>query len=368
VEDLAAPVPLGLVAASFATVCRSAGLAVPLGAVLDYAAVLGESAALGLGTIYWAGRAVFVHRPEDVEAYNRAYATFFLDQPLSQAPFTALSVTTATEDAAGSEAPAGEGDPGDGPRYSRGEVLADKDFGSLTSVELAEAHRMMEVLRMELARRSTRRWRPARGGRRPDLRRSVRRSVRTEGTVVEPQWLRRRQRPRRVVLLCDVSGSMDPYVREFVRFLHVAVAGRPAVEAFALGTRLTRLTRHLGSRDPEAALAEAARWVPDWSGGTRLGEGIREFNDRYGIRGLARSAIVVVLSDGIERGEPELLGSELERLSRVAYRLIWVNPLKATPGYEPTARGMAAALPFLDEFVPGHSFHALVDVARLLSV
>ena len=360
-------VSLGVVAASFATVCRAAGLGVPLGAVVAFAATLGELAPFGLEAIYWGGRAVFVHRPEDVEAFNRAYATFFLDQPLTQAPFTTLSVSTSSEAEGGEEAPAGEGDAGDGPRYSKGEVLGDKDFGSLSSVELAETHRMMELLRMELARRSTRRFRPSRSGRRPDLRRSVRRSVRTEGTVVERHWLARRERPRRLVLLCDVSGSMDPYVREFIRFLHVAVAGRPAVEAFALGTRLTRLTRHLGSRDPEAALAEAARFVPDWSGGTRLGEGIREFNDRFGIRGLARSAIVVILSDGIERGEPELLGREVERLRRVAYRLIWVNPLKATPGYEPTARGMAAALPFLDEFVPGHSFYALVDLARLVS-
>jgi len=168
------------------------------------------------------------------------------------------------------------------------------------------------------------------------------------------------------VLLVDVSGSMEPYARSLLRFLHVAVMGKGKVEAFALGTRLTRLTRELSRHDPDSALAAAAGAVPDWSGGTRLGQGLRAFNDRYGVRGMARGAIVVILSDGWDRGEPEELAEEMTRLHRVAHRVVWVNPLKATPGYAPLARGMAAALPYVDNFVEGHSLASLEALAEVI--
>jgi uncharacterized protein with von Willebrand factor type A (vWA) domain len=168
------------------------------------------------------------------------------------------------------------------------------------------------------------------------------------------------------VFLCDVSGSMEPYARALVRFLHTVVVARGQVEAFALGTRLTRITRELSSRDPDVALTAAARQVVDWSGGTRLGEGLRTFNDEWGIRGLARGAIVVIISDGWERGDPALLAEQMMRLSRVAHRIVWVNPLKATPGYAPLAAGMAAALPYVDDFVAGHSLASLEDLAEVL--
>jgi uncharacterized protein with von Willebrand factor type A (vWA) domain len=160
---------------------------------------------------------------------------------------------------------------------------------------------------------------------------------------------------------------MDPYARALLRFLHAAVVGRSRVEAFALGTRLTRITRELSSRDPDAALREATRSVTDWSGGTRLGEGLRVFNDRYGVRGMARGAVVVILSDGWDRGDPGQLAEEMARLRRVAYRIVWVNPLKASPGYAPLARGMAAALPFVDDFVEGHSVAALESLAEVIA-
>jgi uncharacterized protein with von Willebrand factor type A (vWA) domain len=160
---------------------------------------------------------------------------------------------------------------------------------------------------------------------------------------------------------------MEPYARALVRFLHVAVAGAGAVEAFAIGTRLTRLTRQLSTHDPDRALAAASEAVLDWSGGTRLGEGLRAFNDNYGIKGMARGAIVVVLSDGWDRGDPEVLGAEMARLHRVAYRVIWVNPLKASPGYAPLARGMAAALPHVDAFVEGHSLASLEALAEVMA-
>ena len=170
------------------------------------------------------------------------------------------------------------------------------------------------------------------------------------------------------MLLLDVSGSMEPYARALLRFVHAAVVGRQRVEAFALGTRLTRVTRELSSpRSRRRARAAAGERVADWSGGTRLGEGLRAFNDEWGVRGMARGAIVVILSDGWDRGDPEVLAEQMARLSRVAHRVVWVNPLKATPGYAPLARGMAAALPYVDDFVEGHSLAALEELAEVIS-
>ncbi len=169
------------------------------------------------------------------------------------------------------------------------------------------------------------------------------------------------------MLLCDVSGSMETYARALVRFLHTAVVGRSRVEAFAIGTRLTRITRELSSRDPDTAIAAAARRVVDWSGGTRIGECLREFNDEWGVRGMARGAVVVILSDGWDRGEPEVLGEQMARLHRVAHKVVWVNPLKASPDYAPLARGMAAALPHVDEFIEGHSVASLEHLAEVVS-
>ncbi|MGH9087534.1 MAG: vWA domain-containing protein, partial [Acidimicrobiales bacterium] len=236
-----------------------------------------------------------------------------------------------------------------------------------TPDELAEAQRLMASSRWRGERRRTRRRRPARRrGDWPDLRRTVRQALRTGGEPINRRWLAPGDRPRRVVFLCDVSGSMAPYARALLRFLHVAVAGRRRVEAFTIGTRLTRVTRALSQHDPDAALAGAADAVPDWSGGTRLGEALAEFNDRWGIRGLARGAVVIVLSDGWDRGDPAALGREMARLRRVAHRVVWVNPLKGTPGYAPLVRGMAAALPHVDQFVEGHSLASLEALALVL--
>ena len=157
---------------------------------------------------------------------------------------------------------------------------------------------------------------------------------------------------------------MEPYSRSLLRFVHAAASGRTRVEVFALGTRLTRLTRELSTRDPDAALERVADAVEDWAGGTRLGDMLAEFNDHWGVRGMARGAVVVILSDGWDRGDPDQLAEQMHRLSRVAHRVIWVNPLKATPGYEPLARGMAAALPHVDRFVEGHSLAALENLAK----
>ncbi len=177
---------------------------------------------------------------------------------------------------------------------------------------------------------------------------------------------RRGVKPRRMVLLLDVSGSMESYARALIRFLHASVAGRPRVEAFALGTHLTRLTRELSSRDPDRALTAAGEAVTDWSGGTRLGDGLRDFNDEWGCRGMARGAVVVILSDGWDRGDPAEMDEQMRRLHRAAHRVVWVNPLKASPGYQPLARGMAAALPHVDDFLEGHSLESLEILAALV--
>jgi uncharacterized protein with von Willebrand factor type A (vWA) domain len=206
----------------------------------------------------------------------------------------------------------------------------------------------------------------SRQGARPDLRETIRSSLRSGGEPIRRHWQENDERLRRLVLILDVSGSMEPYARALLRFVQAAVAGRQKVEAFAVGTRLTRITRELGSRDPDKALQLAATRVVDWSGGTRLGECLRHFNDQWGVRGMARGAIVVILSDGWDRGDPVVLAEQMKRLQRVSHRTIWVNPLKVSPGYAPLARGMAAALPFVDNFVEGHSVEAMEELTQVI--
>ena len=355
---------------AFARLARRLGLEVPVGATVT----LGQAwAAVGLGSrdaCYWAGRVVLLRRPEDAALYDHAFDAFWDGTGVARPPVPPVTVSVAMDTDVDPDAdPAGDGDDlAVRVRWSPAEQLRTRDFAACSPAELDEAHRLIADLRLVAARRRSRRHRPTRRGRgRPDLRRTVRRSLRADGEPIRRAFTAPSDRPRRVVLLCDVSGSMEPYARALVRFLHAAVVGGARVEAFALGTRLTRLTRELSSRDPDEALAAAARRVTDWSGGTRLGEGLRAFNDRWGVRGLARGATVVILSDGWDRGDPDLLDAQMRRLRRVAHRVVWVNPLKATDDYAPLARGMAAALPHVDEFVTGHSVAALDDLVTVLA-
>jgi uncharacterized protein with von Willebrand factor type A (vWA) domain len=364
-------------AVAFSHLLRSAGLDVPLGSVVTFTAALG---AVGLDRrtpVYWAGRATLVRKPEDVAAYDGAFAQFWLQrQAVPIPPAAPQPVVLGIDDGTDVPGDEPEGEPAGEAlvvRYSPLEILRHKDFAAYSHAEFAESRRLMADLRLAGELRRARRWRPVprrpSGAARPDLRRTVRRALRAAGEPIDRAWSAPAERPRRVVLLCDVSGSMEPYARAMLRFLHAAVVGRGAgrVEAFALGTRLTRITRELAWRDPDGAMARAGHAVADWSGGTRLGDGLRAFNDRWGVRGLARGAVVVILSDGWDRGDPERLATEMARLRRVAHRIIWVNPLKASPGYEPLARGMAAALPYVDQFVEGHSLAALEHVAAVVA-
>ena len=370
--DAAAP---ERVVVGFVRALRAEGLAVPVGSTVAFAEALGALDATRRADVYWAGRATLVRRPEDHATYDRVFARCFdgtelVDLVAAEAQTIRLALDGDDDGDDDLDEPPDDGDDDGVPtiavRWSAAEVLRTRDFAAYSPEEFAEAKRLMADLRLAGALRSSRRHRAARRGR-PDLGRTVRRSLRSGGEPVRRAYRAPSTRPRRIVLLCDVSGSMEPYARAFVRFLHAAVVGRTQVEAFALGTRLTRITRELSSRDPDVAVAAAARRVVDWSGGTRIGEGMREFNDRWGVRGMARGAVVVILSDGWDRGDPELLAEQMARLQRVAYRVVWVNPLKATPEYAPLARGMAAALPYVDEFVEGHSLAALEDLVEVIA-
>ena len=225
------------------------------------------------------------------------------------------------------------------------------------------------MARLEVAtpRRRTRRSKRDRRGERMDMRRTLRGSMRTAGDPIRLARRRRRVVPRRVVMLCDISGSMEPYARAYLQFLTCAAGSGPNAEAFVFATRLTRLTRALRSRSPERAIQRAAAAAPDWSSGTRIGDALKAFNDRHGRRGMARGALIVILSDGWERGDPALVAREMERLSRLAYRIVWVNPRVGASEFSPRAGGMAAALPHCDALVSGHSLEALDEVVEAIA-
>ncbi|MFN0090549.1 MAG: vWA domain-containing protein [Acidimicrobiales bacterium] len=360
----------------FVRALREAGLRIPLGSAISYVQALTELGIERRASVYWAGRATLVQRPEDIGLYDQVFAAFWQRGEAPELVVTRTDeLTLAFDDEEdGAEPPADEDaeERVEGEvisvRYSGVEVLRDKDFAECSVAELDEARRLMAELRLHGALRASRRRRRSRRRRgRPDLARTVRYALRHGGEPIRRAYNEPGERPRRLVLLIDVSGSMEAYARALVRFVHAAVVGRTKVEAFALGTRLTRITRELSNRDPDAALARAARAVVDWSGGTRLGEGLRAFNDQWGVRGMARGAIVVILSDGWDRGEPAVLAEQMQRLHRVAFKVVWVNPLKASPGYAPLAQGMAAAMPYVDEFVEGHSLASLENLAEVIA-
>jgi uncharacterized protein with von Willebrand factor type A (vWA) domain len=364
------------IAVAFTRVLRGAGLRVPTSCTHTFAEALDAVGFADRRGVYWAGRASLVRRPEDISVFDRAFAVFFeqrdadgtaeeLDEQIDITIAIDSDDDPDTDDGDDSAAPTD--DPTIELRFSATEILRHKDFAEYSMAELDQAHELMSQLRLVGSPRSSLRLGPARRETTwPDMRRTVRAAIRAGGEPIDRRFRERSTRLRRLVLLLDVSGSMEPYARALLRFVHAAVAGRQKVEAFTLGTRLTRVTRELSSHDPDVALRDAGRRVADWSGGTRLGDGLQRFNDEWGVRGLARNSIVVVLSDGWDRGDPDELSEQMQRLHRVTHRLIWVNPLKVTPGYAPLARGMAAALPHVDHFVEGHSVDAMEELCRLI--
>jgi uncharacterized protein with von Willebrand factor type A (vWA) domain len=247
------------------------------------------------------------------------------------------------------------------------EVLRHRDVATLTDLERVEINRMVALLTPKMGRRSSMRRTGGRHGH-PDVGRTVQAMLRDGGEPGQLRYSRRREKPRRLVLLLDVSGSMGPYADVLLRFAHAAVRVAPqSTEVFTVGTRLTRITRQLRLRDPEMALAAAGAAVPDWSGGTRLGDALQAFLDLWGQRGTARRAVVVIASDGWERGDAVHLAQQMVRLARLAHRIVWINPHRGKAGFVPLTGGMLAALPVIDDLVAGHSFEALRSVAEVIA-
>ncbi|MFI9761718.1 VWA domain-containing protein [Streptomyces sp. NPDC051963] len=322
--------------------------------------------------VYWAGRLTLCGGHDDLERYERVFAAYFGSGPLTvetvrATPPPRLRLVVRDAHVGGRSADGRQGPPA-ATLASPAEVLRHRDVAELDAAEREQVRRLLAAFALRGQTRRTARRRPARRGE-VDPHRTVRELLRRGG---EPARLRRHaraERPRRVVLLVDVSGSMAPYADALLRFAHAAAhaaARGTRTEVFTIGTRLTQVTRELSHRDPDLAMTAVAAAVPDWRGGTRLGELLREFLNRWGQRGLARGAVVVLLSDGWERGDPELLADQMRRLHRLAHRVIWANPRKARPGYAPLAAGMAAALPSVDAFVEGHSVAALERLAAVV--
>jgi uncharacterized protein len=319
-------------------------------------------------------RAVFCSRREDLEAFDEAFVEVFGTGEVPRAPnpleeLGELVREALPRHAMPSNRPGAQTDEEPEPvpaAYSDVELLRRKDFADMTDEELAAANRILARLALRGPTRRSRRMRASRRrAHRPDLRRTLRSSLRHGGEPLERRWRGPTVKPRPVVLVLDVSGSMTPYARAMMQYLHASVAARRRVEAFAFGTRLTRITRELAGRDHDEALRRATAAVVDFSGGTRIGASIAELNRTHGRR-LGRGAVVIILSDGWDRGEPEVLAAEMERLRRSAYRVVWLNPLAAHPEYAPLTRGMQAALPYTDHLLAGNSIASLEDLATIL--
>ncbi|NTU83350.1 MAG: VWA domain-containing protein [Chloroflexales bacterium] len=251
--------------------------------------------------------------------------------------------------------------------FSRDEILRKKDFAQCSWEEVQAAKELIQRMRWRVEERPTRRRRPARRGRSLDFRRTLRRSMRYGGMPLELAWREAQTTPRPVVVICDISGSMERYSRILLQFIYAITEGLGDVESFVFGTRLTRITRQLRHRDIDDAIDLVSRHVLDWSGGTRIGDAVKEFNFRWGRRVLGHGPVVLLISDGWDRGDPTVLRREMDRLQRSCHRLIWLNPLLGSPGYEPLTIGMQAALPFVDDFLPVHNLVSLEQLGAKLS-
>lgn len=354
----------------FARTLRAAGVDAGPDRVQAMLAALDHLDVLRQEDVYWAGRCTLCGGPDDLARYDRVFAAYFSGEqaPPRRRRQPAMQVVRQTAQLAtqGRDGERSEETSARLATASEVEVLRERDMARLSQAERDELRRLLALLDTSRALRRSRRFRPAHRGR-LDPHRTVRAMIHRGG---EPARLHRRahrERPRRVVLLVDISGSMAPYADALLRFAHAVVRSQPrGTEVFTVGTRLTRVTRELRHRDPDTALAAISTAIPDWSGGTRLGEELKEFLDLWGQRGMARGAVVVLASDGWERGDAALLGEQMTRLHRLAHRVVWANPHKAQPGYEPLTAGMKAALPHVDEFVEGHSLGALEELTRVI--
>jgi uncharacterized protein len=366
--------PFVAVLVGLARALRAAGLAVGSGDVLTYCAAMTPLDPADLVDLYWAGRTTLVTRHEDIAAYDRVFREFFLGagDPIrellmlksrSDAETQAVVNLPATD-------PAGEEQEEPallGLMASDVEALKHRSFSACTPEELAALRRIMARIRLTPPKRRTRRTRPARSGRFPDLRRTVRESLRMFGEPAELHWRQRRVRLRPLILILDVSGSMADYSRNLLQFAHSAKRAAAKVEVFCFGTRLTSVTKALRTRSPDVALEQAAKVVFDWEGGTRIGDSLDTFVRQWGRRGRCRGGVVVICSDGLDRGDPDLLATSMERLSRLCHRIVWMNPHKGNdPGFRPNTLGMMVAAPHVDLILSGHDLSSLEELAKLL--
>jgi len=387
-------------AVGFGRALRVAGLPIDLGAEIDFARALGLVDLGDREQVRAAGAAVFVRRRDDLESYDRVFGRWWRRRRRRMEPPTA-PVEDAPEPTAADEAASEEPEAGDErlttsdreggtplpsaddeaaddetsemltiapDAYSRGEMVRHKDFDRMTAAELRDAERLIDLLTPRLETRRTRRYELHRHGRLLAPRAMFRRNLGTGGQLVDWEWRRPVRHPRPIVVLCDISGSMERQSRLLLRFVQALTdANAVKVESFVFGTRLTRVTRLLRDRDRDRALARISEAVTDWAGGTRIGESFEQFNRRWARRTLRTSGVVIVVSDGWDRGDPALVREETARLRRNSHRLIWLNPLASAPGYQPLAAGMAAAYPFIDEFVPAGTIASLERLGELLA-
>lgn len=364
----------------FARILRNAGVEVTAPQVHDFAHALKLIDVGKRQQVKDAARSLFVRRREDITTFDRAFDLFWrrrsydpaareaakawgspIRKPHQPTPFFQVPEL---RQAGADENPGRKIERVQ--TFSPLEILRQKDFGAFTRQEIEEAKRLMREMPWQLEERETRR-RERGGGEFLDLRTTIRQNLKYGGEILELARKQTKRKPRQIVVLCDISGSMENYSRLLLQFLHALRGSYENVESFVFSTRLTRITRQLETRDVELALREVANTVLDWSGGTRIGEALKTFNFIWGRRVLRPGAIVLIISDGWDRGEPELTTREMSRLKRNAFRVIWLNPLLAMPGYEPLTRGLQAALPFVDDFLPVHNLASLEDLGRRLN-
>ena len=356
--------------AAFATLLRGRGVAADTSRLLLAMEALSNLDIREPDDVYWAGRLTLCAGPDDLARYDAAFDEWFFGRLAPSQHISAEALPTVTWSAGGNTAAEGAEDSDFedvGLAASDEEVLRRRDVLEFTDADREAIARLVSALAPRTRRRRTRRRRPGRG---PylDLRRTTRTMVRDGGEPGALVRARRKDKPRRLVLVLDVSGSMSPYADLLLRFAHAAVRVAPSsTEVFTVGTRLTRLTRQLRGRDPQDALQAAADAIPDWSGGTRLGESLRAFLDIWGQRGTARGSVVVIASDGWERGDATLLAEQMARLARLAHRVLWINPHRGREGFAPVTAGMTASLPYIDDLLAGHTVDALSEVAEVIA-
>ncbi len=361
---------LAEVVSRFAGRLRAEGLPVGLDRCHRFATAVELADPATTNELYWCARVTLVADASQLPAFDRVFAEVFAGATPEQVTPPPTPPRNPAPEASSPTGAAADQDPGAAPLRTLAvatERLAEKDFGQLSPDELALLAVLMRRLRLATPLRRSRRFTAASRGRRVDLRTTLRRAQRTGGFPIRLARHRQASRHRRLVVICDISGSMESYARAMLQLVYSASNAGQRTEVFTFATRLTRLTRVLARVQPDVALARAGTAAPDWSGGTRIGEALKVFLDRYGARGIARGAVVLIISDGWETGDAAVLGAQMARLSRLAHRIVWANPRTAAPGYQPLVAGMAAAWPFCDAVVSAHSLHALDELLAALS-